>query len=60
MVSEYYEKALFAVSKTLMRDYASKFFQDIASYIGRIIHTTMKTMTYMAAIYQMQDIISGC
>lgn len=34
MVSEYYEKALFAVSKTLMRDYASKFFQDIASYIG--------------------------
>ena len=34
MVNEYYEKALFAVSKTLMRDYASKFFQDIASYIG--------------------------
>ena len=34
MVSEYYEKALFAVSKTLMREYASKFFQDIASYIG--------------------------
>ena len=34
MVSEYYEKALFAVVKTLMRDYASKFFQDIASYVG--------------------------
>ena len=34
MVNEYYEKALFAVSKTLMRNYASKFFQDIASYIG--------------------------
>ena len=34
MVSEYYERALFVVVKTLMRDYASKFFQDIASYIG--------------------------
>ena len=34
MISEYYEKALFAVVKTLMRDYASKFFQDIASYVG--------------------------
>ena len=34
MVREYYEKALFAVVKTLMRDYASKFFRDIASYVG--------------------------
>ena len=34
MVSEYYEKALFAVVKTLMREYASKFFQDITSYVG--------------------------
>lgn len=33
-VNDYYETALFAVVKTLMRDYASKFFQDIASYIG--------------------------
>lgn len=33
-VNDYYETALFAVVKTLMCDYASKFFQDIASYIG--------------------------
>ena len=33
-VNDYYETALFAVFKTLVRDYASKFFQDIASYIG--------------------------
>ena len=33
-VNDYYETALFAVLKTLMRDYASKFFQDTASYIG--------------------------
>ena len=33
-VSDYYETALFAVVKTLMCDYASKFFQDVASYIG--------------------------
>lgn len=32
-VNDYYETALFAVVKTLMRDYASNFFQDIASYI---------------------------
>ena len=33
-VNGYYETALFAVLKTLVRDYASKFFQDTASYIG--------------------------